>query len=87
MTQSMPPSKSFTFRLCNSLSEMRELWIEPLGDKVSLPSGVAVQITISDELGELPELEITEDCFVIHAWVKTIALIRDDGSQQLIWGA
>jgi hypothetical protein len=58
-------SQTVKIRIRNSLSVDRELWIEPFGDFVIVPSGGSVDIILNEKPGDTPEIEITDKQFFI----------------------
>jgi hypothetical protein len=71
-------------RLKNKTSSPQEVWIEPLGDKLSLLPGVLYELAASDELGRV-EIDLAEGGFIVHGWVRRIASIDDAGNVQVEW--
>lgn len=71
-------------RLKNKTTKPREVWLEPLGDSILLRPGVLYELAVSDEFGRM-EIDLADDGFVVHGWVRRIASIDDDGNSRVEW--
>jgi len=87
MIRSATSSRIIKVRLCNSLPVDRELWIEPLGDMVSMPAGSTMEIVLAQGPGDVSEVEVTDASFLVHGWALAISALTEDGRSELIWGA
>lgn len=79
-------SQTVKIRIRNSLSVDRELWIEPFGDFVIVPSGGSVDIILNEKRGEISEIEIKDTLFLIHVWINAILITNGEGNITRLWG-
>jgi hypothetical protein len=69
-------------RLKNTTGASQELWIEPLGDRVTLSPNVLYEVTATNAL---EEIDLSADGFTIHGWVIRVSALDDSGSRQTVW--
>ena len=71
-------------RVKNTTSNSQVLWIEPLGDRVVLQSNVLYELIGTDDFGKM-QIELTEDGFVVHGWVRKVIALHGNGQEQVEW--
>lgn len=71
-------------RLKNKTAKLQRVWLEPLGDKISLEPDVLYELTAGDEFGKV-EIDLAESGFVLYGWVTSIHSIDEDGDAHLEW--
>lgn len=71
-------------RLKNKTARPQQVWLEPLGDRLMLQPGVLYELSASEEFGSV-EIELADDGFVVHGWVRRIDSIDDGGVSQVEW--
>ena len=69
-------------RIRNTTGAARELWLEPLGDRVALHPDVLYELTATDAL---EEIDFSADGFTVYGWIVRIAAIAADGTKQTVW--
>ena len=82
MTASSLTETVQVIRLRNTTSDERELWMEPLGDKVTLKPNVLYEIEVTDAL---EEIDFSLEGFVVFGWVKSVARTDEQGNKTIIW--
>jgi hypothetical protein len=82
----MPPvttaNLTQVLRIRNTTGAERELWLEPLGDRVLLAPNVLYEITATDAL---EEIDFSADGFTVHGWIVRVCAIAENGSTQTVW--
>jgi hypothetical protein len=76
------PASASLIRLRNATGQARELWLEPLGDRVDLAPNVLYELTATDAL---EVIDLSVEGFTVHGWVTRVATVNDDGSVQTVW--
>ncbi len=71
-----------TIRLRNKTDDAQQLWMEPLGDYVSLSPNSLYVVTVTDDLDEI---DLSKDGFTIHGWVEQVCEVAADGSLTAVW--
>jgi hypothetical protein len=71
-------------RIKNTTPTDQVLWIEPLGDRVILRSNVLYELIGSDEFGKM-EIDLTQDGFIVHGWVKKVMALHGGGKDLVEW--
>ena len=84
MVASLAPNPIHTVRLKNTTGKEQLVWLEPLGDRVSLRPGVQYEMDVADELGKV-EIDLTENGFVIYGWTTRVTAISVDGIRSVEW--
>lgn len=75
----------FRFRLRNPKSSALSLWIEPLGDQVTIPERTTVEVQCTEQLGHPSEFEMSEDGITVHGWVQSVCAVTEGGDLQPLW--
>jgi hypothetical protein len=78
-------SPVFRFRFRNPGKSALHLWIEPLGDRVTIPGGTTVEVRCAEQLGQPSEFEISNDGITVHGWVQSILGVTKDGELKPLW--
>jgi len=73
-----------TLHLKNRTPTGQVLWIEPLGDRVILRSNVLYELIGTDEFGKM-EIDLCDEGFVIHGWVKKVTALEGNGKESVEW--
>lgn len=76
------PSKAKTIRLRNKTDHQQQLWMEPLGDFVSLAPNGLYEITVTDDLDEI---DVSSDGFTVYGWVEQVSEVDNNGSLKTVW--
>jgi hypothetical protein len=66
----------------NTTDDSQELWIEPLGDHVSLAANTVYEVTATNAL---EEIDLSVDGFTIHGWIIRVAAVDENGNRQTVW--
>jgi hypothetical protein len=61
------------------------LWIEPLGDHVSIPPHTTVEVHCAEQLGSPNEFEMSGDGIAVHGWVQSVSAVSEDGELRSLW--
>ena len=75
----------FRFRFRNPSTAALNLWIEPLGDQVTIPERTTVEVHCTEKLGHPSELEMSEDGITVHGWVQSVWAVTESGELQPLW--
>jgi hypothetical protein len=78
-------SPVFRFRFRNPGKSALNLWIEPLGDRVTIPGGTTVEVRCTEQLGQPSEVEMSKDGFKVHGWVRSVHAVAQDGGLKPLW--
>jgi hypothetical protein len=73
---------SQTIRLRNKTNLQQELWLEPLGDFVTLAADGLYEVTATDAL---EEIDLSSDGFTVYGWVEQVCKVAEDGSLTTVW--
>ena len=60
------------------------LWIEPLGDRITLHPNVLYELIGTDEFGKM-EIDLAENESVVHGWVKKVMALNSNGNNSVEW--
>ena len=71
-------------RIKNTTQTDQTLWIEPLGDRVVLRSNVLYELIGTEEFGKM-EIDLADDGFVVHGWVKKVMALHGIGNNSVEW--
>jgi hypothetical protein len=71
-------------RIKNTTPTDQVLWIEPLGDRVVLRSDVLYELIGHDDFGKM-EIDLAEEGFVVHGWVKKVMALHGNGKDAVEW--
>ena len=74
-----------TTKVSNTTGSDIDLWIEPLGDRLSMPRGETFEIISTHEPGREVEIEFAEDAIRVHGWIKRIFSISSTGGRKQLW--
>ena len=76
-------------RLTNSAHNELELWIEPFGERLTMPSGATFEVELEAHANPQPcdrlTVEISEGRVTLYGWVTSVFEVRPDGSHVDIW--
>jgi hypothetical protein len=75
----------FRVRFRNPAATDLHLWIEPLGDQVTIPPSTTIEIHCTEQLGYPNEFEMTNDGITVHGWVQSVFALSDDGELRSLW--
>jgi hypothetical protein len=75
----------FRFRFRNPTDRDLNLWIEPLGDQVTIPQRTSIEVHCTEQLGHPSEFEMSEDGITVHGWVQSVFAVSAEGQLQLLW--
>lgn len=81
MTPISAPNVTQVIRVRNTTDVEQELWLEPLGDRVTLSPNVLYELVATDAL---EEIDFSADGFTVYGWVIRISAI-DNGNQRTVW--
>jgi hypothetical protein len=73
------------FRFRNPADKSLTLWIEPLGDQVTIPPRTTVEVHCTEQLGHPNEFEMSGDGIAVHGWVQDVFAVTEDGDLQSLW--
>ena len=85
MTQDNNAAVTRKLRLTNSKSAALEVWLEPLGDRVSLLPGATFEFCMRDPVRDCPALVMTDESIALYGWVQEVLAVSSDGKTSLIW--
>lgn len=72
-------------KLRNTTAADIDLWIEPLGDRLPMPTGETFEIVATGDLGHEVEIELGDDAIRVHGWIKRISSISSTGQRRRVW--
>ena len=75
----------FRVRFRNPTDAELNLWIEPLGEQVTIPQHTTIEIHCSEQLGHPNEFEMSDDGITVHGWVQNVFAVSEDGELQSLW--
>jgi hypothetical protein len=75
----------FRVRLRNPTDAALHLWIEPLGDQVTIPQHTTIEVHCSEQLGYPNEFEMSGGGITVHGWVRNVFAVSEDGELQSLW--
>ena len=78
------PSALQILRVKNRTPSDQVLWIEPLGDRVTLRSEVLYELIGTDEFGKI-EIDLSNEGFIVHGWVKKVIALDGNDSERVEW--
>jgi hypothetical protein len=78
-------SPAFRVRFRNPRNASVNLWIEPLGDQVTIPERTTVELHCTEELGHPNEFEMSEDGITVHGWVRGVFAVAESGELHSLW--
>jgi hypothetical protein len=76
---------AFRIRFRNPRNASLNLWIEPLGDQVTIPGRTTVEVHCTEELGHPNEFEMSEDSITVHGWVHGVFAVAESGELHPLW--
>lgn len=82
MPQVSTPNLTRVLRIRNTTDTARELWLEPLGDRVVLDPNGLYELTATDAL---EEIDFSADGFAVYGWIVRVVAIAADGTRQIVW--
>lgn len=85
MTAPAVKAPVFRFRFRNPTNSARNLWIEPLGDQVTIPERTTVEVHCTEQLGHPNEFEMSEDGITVHGWVQSVFAVTQAGELKPLW--
>jgi len=71
-----------TLRLRNKTGEDQQLWLEPLGDSVTMAPNMLYEVAATNAL---EEIDLSSDGFTVYGWVTRVSRIEKDGSTKIVW--
>jgi hypothetical protein len=75
----------FRVRFRNPRNASLNLWIEPLGDQVTIPEHTTVEVHCTEALGHPNEFELSEDGITVHGWVHGVFAVAASGELHSLW--
>jgi len=84
MVASLEPKSFAIVRLKNTTSKEQLVWLEPLGDRISLRPATQYEMDVADDLGKV-EIDLTETGFVVYGWTTRVTAISVDGTRSVEW--
>ena len=72
-------------RFRNPADRALTLWIEPLGDQVTIPPRTTVEVHCTEQLGHPNEFEMSDDGIAVHGWVQRVLAVSEDGDLRSLW--
>ena len=75
----------FRFRYRNPADSDLNLWIEPLGDRVTIPQSTTIEVHCTVQLGHPSEFELSVDGITVHGWVQSVFCVSMNGELKLLW--
>jgi len=71
-----------TLRLRNITGKDQQLWLEPLGDCVTMAPDMLYEVTATNAL---EEIDLSSDGFTVYGWVTRVSKIENDGVAKIVW--
>ena len=69
----------------NPTNAALNLWIEPLGDQVTIPQHTTIEVHCHEQLGYPNEFEMSDEGITVHGWVQSVFAVSEDGELQSLW--
>jgi hypothetical protein len=85
MRSNLPDGLTPLVRVSNTTGAAVDLWIEPLGDRVVLPTDDTFEIMAASDQQHEVEIEFRESSVVVHGWIKQVNSVSASGNRTLVW--
>lgn len=72
-------------RVSNTTGAAVDLWIEPLGDRIVLPTDDTFEIMAASDQQHDVEIEFRDGFVVVHGWIERVNSVSESGDRTLVW--